>query len=47
MNGDERMHDNDDYLWDRGGPVDPEIARLERLLRGHAHADAPRRARHD
>jgi hypothetical protein len=43
MNGEERMHDNDDYLWDRSGPVDLEIARLERLLRGHAHADAPRR----
>lgn len=51
MNGDddmhdEFMHDNDDYLWDRSGPVDPQVARLERLLRGHAHADAPRRARH-
>ena len=34
----------DDYLWDRSGPVDPEIARLERLLRGHAHAQVPRRA---
>lgn len=45
MNGDEAMHDKDDYLWDRSGPVDPEIARLERLLRGHAHADAPRRTR--
>lgn len=52
-NGDERMHDDDkrgdgqgnDYLWDRTGPVDLEVARLERLLRRHAHADAPRRAR--
>ena len=43
MNGEDRMRDNDDYLWDRSGPVDPEIARLERLLGGHAHADAPRR----
>ena len=33
----------DDYLWDRSGPVDPEIARLEHLLRGHAQ-QAPRRA---
>jgi hypothetical protein len=47
MNGDERMHDDDtnknnDYLWDRSGPVDPEVARLERLLRGYARVDAPR-----
>ena len=34
---------DNDYLWDRSGPVDLEVARLERLLRGHAHADAPRR----
>ena len=47
MNGDERMRDgmDNDYLWDRSGPVDPEIARLERLLHGHAHVDVPRRAR--
>ena len=47
MNGGERMQDDgmdNDYLWDRSGPVDLEVARLERLLRGHAHADAPRRA---
>lgn len=44
MNGDEM---DNDYLWDRSGPVDLEAARLERLLRGHAHADAPRRARVD
>ena len=44
MNGNDHMRD-DDYLWDRSGPVDPEIARLERVLRGHAHADAPRRTR--
>lgn len=52
-NGNERMRDDrmpddgrdNDYLWDRSGPVDLEVARLERLLRGHAHADAPRRAR--
>lgn len=49
MNGDNTpiqggMHD-DDYLWDRSGPVDLEVARLERLLRGHAHdVDAPRRS---
>jgi hypothetical protein len=24
---------NDDYLWDRSGPPDPEVARLEELLR--------------
>ena len=24
---------SDDYLWDRSGPPDPEIARLEELLR--------------
>ncbi|QIL19863.1 FecR domain-containing protein [Thermomonas sp. HDW16] len=48
MNGNERMQDNgmdNDYLWDRSDPVDIEVARLERLLRGHAHVDAPRRAR--
>jgi hypothetical protein len=27
------MNDHDDYLWDRSGPVDPEVARLEALLR--------------
>ena len=30
---------NDDYLWDRSGPPDPDIARLERTL-------APLRYRH-
>jgi ferric-dicitrate binding protein FerR (iron transport regulator) len=53
MNGDNKpgqggMRDDgmdNDYLWDRSGPVDPEIARLERLLRGHAHVEAPRRQR--
>ena len=48
MSGDERMQGGDidnDYLWDRSGPVDLEVARLERLLRGHAHAAAPRRTR--
>ena len=46
MNGDERMRDDmdNDYLWDRSGPVAPEIARLERLLLGHAHVEEPRRA---
>ena len=50
MSGDERMQGGDidnDYLWDRSGPVDLEVARLERLLRGHAHAAAPRRTRVD
>jgi hypothetical protein len=42
MNGEEPMRD--DYLWDGSGPVDPDVARLERVLRGHAHA-APRRGR--
>lgn len=48
MNGGERMREegmDNDYLWDRTGPVDLEVARLERLLRGHAHADVARRAR--
>lgn len=46
MNSDQRMRDDgiDDYLWDRSDPVDLDVVRLERLLRGHAHADAPRRA---
>jgi hypothetical protein len=26
------MVSNEDYLWDRSGPVDPEVERLERLL---------------
>lgn len=30
----------DDYLWDRSGPEDPEVARLERLMAPLAH-DAP------
>ena len=48
MNGDERMRDDgteNDYLWDRSGPVDLDVARMERLLRGQAHADVARRAR--
>lgn len=48
MNGDERMRTDgmdDDYLWDRSGPVDTEVARLESLLQGHAHAGATRSAR--
>ena len=48
MSGDERMQNDgmdNDYLWDRSGPVDLEVARLERLLRGHAHVDVPRRVR--
>lgn len=44
MNGDQRMHGNgDDYLWDRSGPVDPQVAGLERLLGAYAHADPLRR----
>jgi ferric-dicitrate binding protein FerR (iron transport regulator) len=31
---------SDDYLWDRSGPRDPEVERLEQLLRPLAH-DAP------
>ena len=34
---------NDDYLWDRSGPPDPEIAHLEALLGRYRH-DAPLRA---
>ena len=45
MNDHDRMQHDDDYLWDRSGPVDADIARLERLLRGYGHADARRRAR--
>ena len=43
MNGDERMHHEDDYLWDRSDPADADVARLERLLGGYAHAGTPRR----
>ena len=46
-NGDKRMRDegmDNDYLWNRSGPVDLEVARLERLLHGQAHAEVPRRA---
>lgn len=35
---------SDDYLWDGSGPPDPEIAKLEQLLRPLAH-DAPLRQR--
>ena len=31
---------NDDYLWDRSGPPDPEVERLERLLRPLAQGRA-------
>jgi hypothetical protein len=31
----------DDYLWDGGGAIDPEVARLEDLLGGLAHHGAP------
>ncbi len=33
--------DRDDYLWDGGGAVDPEVARLEALLGGLGHRGAP------
>jgi FecR protein len=35
---------SDDYLWDRGGPPDPEIARLESLL-GRYRYEEPRQRR--
>lgn len=44
MNGDERPFEADDYLWDRSGPADVGVARLERLLGSYGHCDAPRRA---
>ena len=31
---------SDDYLWDRRGPADPEIARLERVL-GRLRTEPP------
>jgi ferric-dicitrate binding protein FerR (iron transport regulator) len=31
------MSKSDDYLWDRGNPVDPDVARLEELLAPLAH----------
>lgn len=34
------MNESDDYLWDRSGPADPEIARLEGLMAPLRH-DAP------
>lgn len=38
------MSGNDDYLWDRSGPADPEVAVLERLLAGQGFAaGTPRR----
>jgi hypothetical protein len=32
---------NDDYLWDGSGEPDPEIVRLEALLKPYRHKDAP------
>lgn len=32
---------SDEYLWDRSGDVDPEIARLEQILRPLGHAGRP------
>src|SRR3954470_10558163 len=31
------MSEPDDYLWDRSGPADPEVERLEKLLAPLAH----------
>src|SRR4051812_44152200 len=31
------MSEPDDYLWDRSGPADPEVQRLEQLLAPLAH----------
>ena len=40
------MTANDDYLWDRNGPADPEVAALERLLAAQGlAAGTPRRRR--
>ncbi len=39
------MSEHDDYLWNRSGAVDPETARLERLLRSYAHDASARPAR--
>src|SRR5207302_1419022 len=36
---------SDDYLWDRSGPPDPEIEKLEQLLAPLAHDKPLRRAR--
>ena len=38
------MNESDDYLWDRSGPPDPEVQRLEDLLAPLAH-QAPLRRR--
>jgi ferric-dicitrate binding protein FerR (iron transport regulator) len=38
------MNKSDDYLWDRSGDADPEVARLEALMSPLAH-DAPLRVR--
>ena len=35
---------SDDYLWDRDGPTDPEVAHLERLLRPLGQQALPRLA---
>lgn len=35
----------DEYLWDRTGEVDPEIARLETLLAGYRYSAGPKRVR--
>jgi hypothetical protein len=35
--------ENDDYLWDRSGPPDPEVRRLERKLASLAQQESPPR----
>lgn len=40
---DDRDQGGDGYLWDRSGPVDREVADLERMLGGLAHQGSPLR----
>ena len=37
MNDQDQERDDSSYLWDGTGPVDPEVARLERALGGLRH----------
>lgn len=39
MNSQSRPDRNDDYLWDRSAPADPQVERLERLLAPYAWRD--------
>ena len=34
---------SDDYLWDRSGPEDPEVAKLEQLLAPLAYTEVKKR----